>query len=500
NSDDFLYAYFGILLARGVPAPIAPIRRLKTDDYYLANVARRLQFIHARILIVPEEQAHVGEIAPLSHVEDLTILTRREVPAASRPLAPDGSSDDLGLFQFTSGTSGNAKAVQLTHAALLNQAKNISLTLAVDAIEDSGLSWLPLFHDMGLIGFLLTPAFCAMNTSLLRTEDFMMRPSSWIQALSDLRISITGGPPSAYALCARHLKDSEIPQYNLRHLRIALVGAEVISPGGLQQFADRLQPAGFRAKSLLPAYGLAENGLSVTMTALEQGLEFDTVDLEAMQTKGIAQAALHSSSNGTTRAVVSVGTPLPQSEVAIVNEAGEPLGERQVGEILVRSPSLMLGYYGQSEASQQALRNGWLWTGDLGYIVDKKLHVTGRKKEILIVGGNNYYPDDLEQVVVAVSGVRPGCAVAIACEDAARATEAVVVLVETTISGQVERDALRLRIRQALIQAGYSISEVVLLRPKTIQTTLNGKLKRVECKARYLRGEFSHDNETSKSG
>jgi fatty-acyl-CoA synthase len=501
NSDDFLSAYFGILLARGVPAPIAPIRRLKTDDYYLANVAQRLQFIHARVLIVPEEQAHIGEIAPLSHVENLTVLTRREVPTTSRPLAPDGSPDDLGLFQFTSGTSGNAKVVQLTHAALLTQAQSISLTLAVDAIEDSGLSWLPLFHDMGLIGFLLTPAFCAMNVSLLRTEEFMMRPSSWIQALSDLRISITGGPPSAYALCARHLKDSEIEQYDLRHLRVALVAAEVISPGSLQRFAGRLQPAGFRATSLLTAYGLAENGVAVTMSALEQEPEFDTVDLEIMQTKGIAQAALHSNgSNGTTRTVVSVGTPLPQSEVAIVNEAGEPLGERQVGEVLVRSPSLMLGYYGQPEASRHALHNGWLRTGDLGYIANQKLHITGRKKEVLIVGGNNYYPDDLEQVAVAVSGGRPGCAVAIACEDAARATEAVVVLVETTITGQAERDALCLRIRQALIQAGYPVSEVVLLRPKTIQTTLNGKLKRVECKVRYLKGEFSHDNETIKSG
>jgi acyl-CoA synthetase (AMP-forming)/AMP-acid ligase II len=185
--------------------------------------------------------------------------------------------------------------------------------------------------------------------------------------------------------------------------------------------------------------------------------------------------------------------PLPQSQVAIVNAAGEPLGERHVGEVLVRSPSLMIGYYGQPEISQQVLRDGWLWTGDLGYIANNKLHITGRKKEVLIVGGCNYYPDDLEQVAGAVEGRRPGCAVAIACEDPLRATEVVVMLVETALTEQEERNALRLRIRQALISAGYPVSEVVLLRPKTIQTTLNGKLKRVDLKVRYLKGEFSDD-------
>ena len=495
NSDDFVYAYFGTLLAGGIPAPSAPIRRLSSNSYYLANVAQRLHSIDAKVLIVPETQAHIAGVAPLSSIEGLTVLTRRDVRPTAQHFAPGGSEQDLGLLQFTSGTSGNAKVVQLSNAALLAQARNISITLAVDHDTDSGLSWLPVFHDMGIIGFLFTPLYRAIPLTLLQTEDFMLRPSLWIKALSDFRASITAGPPSAFALCARHLKDVEIAQYDLGHLRLAMVGAEVISRESLQRFAERLGPTGFRTSAMLLAYGLAENSLAVTMTPLGKEPEFETIDLETMQTLGIAKTVEHlNGANGTTRMVASVGSPLPETRVIVAGPAGERLSERQVGEVLVSSPSLMQGYYGQPEASSQAIRDGWLWTGDLGYIANDKLYITGRKKEVLIVGGRNYYPDDLEQVAVAAAGGRQGNAVAISYEDPARATEAVVVLVETSAIELAERDVLRQRIRQALVEVEYPVSEVVLLRPKTIQTTLNGKLKRVDCKVRYLKGEFSHDN------
>lgn len=495
NSDDFVYAYFGTLLAGGVPAPTSPIRRARNASYYLTNVAQRLRSVDAKVLIVPEAQTSIAAIAPLSDLESLAVLTRRDVQSASQHITPAGSQDDLGLLQFTSGTSGNSKVVQLSNVALLAQMRNISTTLAVDHDKDSALSWLPLFHDMGMIGFLLTSMYRAIPLTLLLTEDFMMRPNLWIKGLSDFRATITAGPPSAYALCTRFLKDAEIDDYDLHHVRLAMTGAEVISPESLGRFADKLRPTGFRATSMLLAYGLAENGLAATMTALGQEPKFEVIDLETLQTKGIVRPAQRlNAANGTTRSVACVGTPLPQTEIAIVNQAGERLGERQVGEVLVRSPSLMRGYYREPEASNQVLRDGWLWTGDLGYIANGELYITGRKKEVLIVGGRNYYPDDLEQVAVAVANGRQGNAVAIAYEDPTRATEAVVLLVETTATERAERDALRQRIRQALVEADYPISEVVLLRPRTIQTTPNGKLKRLDIKDRYLKGDFSYDS------
>jgi fatty-acyl-CoA synthase len=181
-------------------------------------------------------------------------------------------------------------------------------------------------------------------------------------------------------------------------------------------------------------------------------------------------------------------------EVAIVSEAGERLPERRIGEIVVRGPSLMQGYYGQPEASSQALQGGGLWTGDLGYLAGGKLHITGRKQELIRVGGQNYHPEDLEQVVRELPGVRVGRVVAIGCESRDRGSEVAVVVVETALTAQAERDALRQEVHHALLGAGYTVSQVVLVRPKTIRNTPNGKLRRVDCKVRYLAGEFSADH------
>jgi fatty-acyl-CoA synthase len=385
--------------------------------------------------------------------------------------------------------------VQLSHGALLAQTRNISEQLRLEGDVDWAVSWLPLFHDMGLIGFLLTPIFPAGHVTFMRTEDFILRPSLWMKTVSQFRASITGGPPSAYAACARFTRDAEVEQCDLGRLRIALVGAEMISPQSLQPFMEKFRPAGLRATSLLPTYGLAEAGLAVTMTRLEQGPEFDSIDLETMRATRIAKQVYKSSPpNGQIRTLASVGVPIPRMEVAILNDCGEVLPERVIGEVLVRGASLMQGYYAQPEASSQVLQEGWLWTGDLGYLADGKLYLTGRKKELLIIGGRNYHPEDLEQVVRELPGALLGRVVAIGCEDSERGTEVAVLLIETTITSPAERDTFRLQVRQALLGAGYPVNEVILLPPKTIKNTPNGKLKRLDCKTRYLAGEFSHDN------
>ncbi|MCZ7569857.1 MAG: AMP-binding protein [Ardenticatenaceae bacterium] len=489
NTEDFVGAYFGTLLAGGIPAPMAPVRRAVSGDPYLTTVARRLKTLQARVCAVPEGRADLGTLAPLSTLEHLAVVSRRDLPPDPPLIAVVGHDHDLGLLQFTSGTSGQAKGVQLSHSALLAQLNGISRLLGLRWRQDTGVSWLPLFHDMGLIGFLLTPLYNACEITLLPAEDFMLAPKLWMKAVSDFRATITGGPPSAYLLCARHTKDSDIEQMDLHDLRCALVGAEMILPESLDQFVARFGPAGFRATSLMPAYGMAENGLAVTIAPPGQGPVVDLLDLDRLQTAGRAEpVAQQGLPDRATRAVASVGVPLPHTTIAIVDKEGQPLGERQVGEILVRSSSLMQGYYRQPESTHHALREGWLWTGDLGYCAGGRLYITGRKKEILIVGGRNYYPDDLESVAGSVPGVRAGRAVAIACEDPLHATEVVVVLVETSLKEQTEREELRQHVRQTLVQAGFPVREVVLLRPKTIQTTLNGKLKRLECKERYLAG------------
>jgi acyl-CoA synthetase (AMP-forming)/AMP-acid ligase II len=496
NSDDFVGAYLGALLCGGIPAPIAPLRDLVAADSFVALVSRLIRLFDAKVLVVPEEQANLAPLSRMAGISDLSIISRRDLEPAVRPIPPDGSETDLALLQFTSGTTGNAKVVQFSHAALLAQTRNISEHLKLeDPSVDWALSWLPLYYDMGLIGFLLTPIYPGGHVTLLRTEDFILRPSLWVKALSQFRASITGGPPSAYALCARFTRDSEVERCELGRVRVALVGAEAISPESLQQFVDKFRPAGFRATSLLATYGLAEAGSAVTMTSLDQGTDFDLINLESMHATGIARSAGGGSPpNGPTRPVASLGPPIPQMEVAIISEAGERLPERRIGEVVVRGPSLMQGYYAQPEASRQALQDGGLWTGDLGYLAGGKLYITGRKKELIIVGGRNYHPEDLEQVARERLGVRGGRVVVIGCEGPERGSDAAVVLVETALTAPAERDALRQQIHHALLGARYTVSQVVLLRPKTIHNTPNGKLRRVDCKVRYLAGEFSADH------
>jgi len=495
NTPDFVGAYFGTLIAGGIPAPAAPFRRISSAEPYLNIIAERLRFVAAKLLIAPSAQAEIAQTEPFAAFSDVSVVTAADLPDAPIPLSPAGSPNELGLLQFTSGTSGRSKAVQLTHAALLHQTRVIMEALQiVDRSVDWCVSWLPLFHDMGIIGFLLTPAVVAGSATFLQTEEFMLRPTFWIKALSDLRATITGAPPSAFAMCARRVKESELADYDLSSVRIALVGAETILPESLQPFVDKFARSGFRKTSLMPTYGLAENGLAVTMPPLNTGPQYDRVDKERLQNEAVAAPA--TANQPSVRSIASVGEPLAQTEVAIISESGDRLSERQNGEILIKSASLMSGYYKQPLKTKQVLQDGWLRSGDMGYLADGNLYITGRKKEVLIVGGRNYYPDDIEQIAAAVPGVRLKRAVAFSYPNTARATEAVVVVVETALSEPDKRDVLSQSVRKAVVNAGYPLSEVVLLSPRTIRKTLNGKLMRVDCKNRYLAGEFTA-NETS---
>jgi len=493
NSEDFIGSYFGTLLIGGIPAAVPPVRHLKPDDPYLAILARRIRFLEARALILPESQAQAAHLLPLRKIDALAVLTQLELPAESVWRNPEASPDDIGFYQFTSGTLGDSKVVQLSHAALVAQTQVICDALKADPTKDSAVSWLPFFHDMGL-GFLLTAACVGGCVTVLGTDDFIMRPGLWIKALSDFGANVTGGPPSGYSLTASRMKDSEVALYRLDHVRIALVGAETVTEDSLNRFVTKFAPIGFRKTSLMPSYGMAENGLAVSMPALDQVPEFDRLDLETLENEN--RAELVRSPERRSRAFASVGVPLHGIDVAIVDETGQELGERFVGEIIVRSPSLMCGYHRQPEATKQALRDGWLYTGDMGYLSGRKLYITGRKKEILIVGGRNYCPEDLEELAGAVPGVRAGRVVAVSHLDPERATERVVLLAETGMVRSSDRETLRQNIRHALINAGYPVGTVVLLRPKSIQSTTNGKLMRLACLNRYLAGEFSNDNET----
>lgn len=492
NSYDFVGAYFGTLLAGGLPAPIVSSRQSPPAEKHLFLTARRLADIEGRIVILPEDLAPHFHSSQKVSGQPTFALSALDVPADYDGIAPQGDEQALGLLQFTSGTTGRPKVVALSQGAILAQTTAIAKRLQiVDPKADWAVSWLPLFHDMGLIGFLLTPASLGGHVTFLRVEDFIMRPSRWIQALSDLRATITGGPPSAYALCARRVKDHELGSYDLSQLRVALVGAEQIMREPIDSFADRFAAAGFQKSSLLPTYGLAENGLAVTMPRQNQEPLFDAVDTDSLRADRFAKPISLSGQSHFKHEFVSVGVPLLETEVVIADKNGRFLDDRQVGEILVRSPSLMKGYLGRPDLTEETLRDGWLWTGDLGYLAEGNLYITGRKKEVLIVGGQNFSPISIEQVAGSVPGVRQGKVAAFSYNKPELGTEVIVALIETRLVESRGRSELRFRVRKALVDAGYPISDVVLVRPKTIETTPNGKVKRNDLKKRYMEGEFS---------
>lgn len=483
NEADFVTAYFGALIAEAVPTPVAPLTRADSSDPRARMIAGRLAFLRARHVVLPQDahdiEAACTEAAPPGTV----VLTGERLPSAGRPVDLERIGPEaLGLIQFSSGTLGASKAVELTHRALLSQARTLNAIISADRDSDSAVSWLPFFHDMGLIGLLLAPAYLGVSVTILRTESFLRNPRVWLRAVSHYRASVTAGPPSAYGLVARFVREGERRDYDLSSVRAALVAAETIEPATMRAFATAFAPSGFRAETLMPSYGLAENALAVTTTPLGSGMSVDVIDPGILRREGRAQPANDSAA----QEITSVGKPVPGTEVAIADASGRHLEERHLGEILVRSASLMRGYHGSVES---AVRDGWLWTGDVGYLADGRLYITGRAKELIIVGGSNYFPDDLERVAGSVTGVRQGRAVAFSVPSPEKSTESVIVLVETSIRDRDKRDRLRLDVRGALTAAGLPINEVGLVAPRFIRSTDTGKVRRMDSKQSYLDGE-----------
>lgn len=488
NSQHFVGAYYGCLIAGLTPAPVAPFRRLEENDPYLLSLVHRFKFINAKALVITEEQSQILQATKTSEVLKTSEVSLHEglIDLGQSFTDIRSTLESIALIQFTSGTSGESKAVQLSQRALVAQVTLLRDWLKLeDRFNEHGVSWLPLFHDMGLIGFLLTPGYAGGEVNLMQPEDFVLRPTLWLKAITEYKATITGGPPSAFALVTKRVKDSEVSQYDLSSVRVALIGAEMVTSESVFGFCNKFAAAGFRSNALLPTYGLAENSLAVTIPPLNSEPSFDTIEAGALAEGRAVPVRDRSPAN--VRVFASVGVPLPDTVVRIVDEADHDLPDRCLGEIVVKSPSLMNGHLG---SMSNALHAGFLYTGDLGYMADGQLYITGRQKEMIIVGGRNYYPEDVEQLVNSVNGVRMDRVVAIGVPDVERATERLIVLAETDRQEATERDALRLAIRKALLHANYPISDVVLLKPKSIKSTLTGKLKRVDCKERYLAGEF----------
>jgi acyl-CoA synthetase (AMP-forming)/AMP-acid ligase II len=467
TGPEFFVAFFGVLAAGAVPVPLYPPVRLGRLDEYHATTARMLERVGARLVLTDQRIVRLlGEPVararpPLGArlIADLEASARREHEHRAE-------ADALALIQFSSGTTVAPKPVALTHANLLAQCAALhALMPHTPTVRQRGVVWLPLYHDMGLVGSLLGvyhPGEC----SLLPPEAFLARPALWLRALSRHRGTISTAPSFAYALCADRIRDDELAGVDLSAWRFALNGAEPISTAVMERFCARFARWGFDPRAVVPVYGLSEATLAVSFTPPGHGL----------RTRRVGQ-----------RELVSVGVPIPGAAIEVRDDDGRALADGRVGRLFVRGPSVTQGYFDDEVATRAALTGGWLDTGDLGLVADGELYIAGRAKDIIIIRGVNHAPEEFEECLEGVVGLRPGCAVALPLPTAEG--EALLLLAEARRGADEAALAEHIAARVAA-STGVRPHQVLVLAPGTLPRTSSGKRRRAEALRRYLADEL----------
>ena len=499
NGDEFVLSFLGAVMAGVVPVPLYPQLTFKNVEAYHETVAHIARASGARLLLTTTQTRPFVEPV-LGKVDTLSgILTVDELaPPAPAPLDVRVDPEDLAFLQFTSGSTSRPKGVAVTHANLAANSYAFMVEgLGKDSRVDKGVSWLPLFHDMGLIGFVIGPLFTDIPVVFIPTASFVRAPRVWLDTIHRHRGSITYAPNFAYALVTKRLKDKDVAGLDLSCMRITGCGAEPIQARTLREFAEKLAPVGFDARSYLPSYGMAEATLAITFAAHGTGMHADSVDPGSVQAREARPVP-----EGAGQDIVSCGRPFPGHELAIVDEQGKRLGERQIGEILTRGPSITAGYYNEPELTAAAFKDGWLHTGDLGYMAGGELHICGRLKDIIIIRGRNFYPQDIEWVVSELPGVRRGNVVAfgvsvnaggqVEVHSAAENGTGEEQLVVCAEAFQSDAAGLSEAICNAVTaELGLSVYRVEIVPQGALPRTSSGKPQRRKTKQMFLDGAFA---------
>jgi fatty-acyl-CoA synthase len=387
------------------------------------------------------------------------------------------AEQDIALLQLTSGSTAEPKAVRITHGNLHANISAMVEAARLDVQRDIMVSWLPLFHDMGMVGFLTIPMVTGLELVSVTPADFLARPLLWAELISRYGGTVTAAPNFAYAVLARQLARAEAP-LDLSSLRIALNGAEPIDPDAVEAFTAAGARFGLRPESVLAAYGMAETVLGVAFAPVDTGLQVDEIDAEQLEARRRAVPA----GDGPARRFPRLGPPLPGIEVRVVGDGGEVLAEREVGVLQLRGPSVTPGYLTMDGAVDALDGEGWLDTGDEGYLAEGMVVVCGRRKDVIIMGGRNIYPTDIERAAAEAEHVRAGNAVAVRllAGDTGRHRESFAVAVESRKAGDPEAELLiRKDVTSRVVSAiGVRPAEVVVLGPGTLPKTPSGKLRR----------------------
>jgi fatty-acyl-CoA synthase len=490
----FFDAFFGAQYAGLVPVPVSIPVGIGGKEAYLEQLRRQFEASGATAAVGIDDLA--GFLAEVARdfpavclhggMDAIDALPDKEVEL--RPLG----SDDLCYIQFSSGSTRHPHGIQIRQAALMANLAGMTGPAGLDVVSgDRTVSWLPLYHDMGLIGFTMAPLSCQLSIDYLTPRDFARRPIQWLNLISKNRATISYSPSFGYDLAARRGASQVPPDLDLSTWRHAGIGGDMIRPDVLDRFSQAFASKGFSPKIFIPSYGMAEVCLAITFSPGGTGVRTDSVDRRALAENQRAVPAADPSDVNRARRFVVCGKVLPGHRLEVRDSSGKALSEREVGRIFVNGPSIMPGYFGEPEASREVLSgDGWLDTGDLGYLVDDEIVVTGRAKDLIIVNGRNIWPQDIEWAVEARRVVKRGDAAAFSVEN--EQGERVIVAVLARVSGEEARINLARDVAGAVREAIAVDCDVALVAPSVgLPMTSSGKLSRARTKANYLAGLYA---------
>jgi fatty-acyl-CoA synthase len=499
TNEDFVLCFFGAIRAGIIPVPIYPPLGLGQLQAYLDNTRHIVAKSGARALVTSSKIKRLLGTVQASCPALEQVVAVEGIRESMEPLKAEKIGlDDTAFLQFTSGSTSRPKGVALTHGNLAANIKCIMNDGLQITPEDVGISWLPLYHDMGLIGFVLAPLMNRIPIAFLPPLLFLKRPVAWFQAFTRHKGTIAYAPNFAYALCVKRIREKDLAGIDLSTWRVAGCGAEPIRPETLEAFVGAFGKVGFRKEALLPSYGMAESSLAITFTELGEGMKTISVDGPTLWGENTAKATADDDENAVR--LVSCGPAFPDHTVRIFDaedaESAHAFPEGKVGEIRIAGPSVMRGYWEDAERTRDTFAGSFLRTGDLGFLQDGHLFICGRSKEVVIVNGRNYYPQDMEWEAAKVPGVRKGNVIAFGSRDPSgveRDRERVVLAFEAQDAEDLARaQALCSAVRKAVQEGmGLTLDDVVAVVPGALPKTSSGKLQRAKTRELYESGELS---------
>jgi fatty-acyl-CoA synthase len=503
TGPDFMIFFYGCQYAGLIPVPLPLTIHLGGHDAYVDRLRTMIAKAGAQIAVGPAEMLHYLKEAAVGVRMVGTPEDFYNLPAEGGDLRPFARHEPC-YIQYSSGSTSLPRGVFVSQRAITSNARGIGQHGLKLRPGDRATSWLPLYHDMGLVGFCLTPMLSQITIDYLATKSFALRPLTWLKLISQYGGTISFSPTFGYDLCATRGLNGSAKTIDLARWRVAGIGGEMVRAETLERFSQTFGVTGFSPRAFLPSYGLAESTLAVTFAPLDQGVEVDRIDQEhythtgnvepvSRRVNGKANGKTNGKSGGASRAArsfVICGAPMPGHEVEVRSEKNDCLADHQVGRVVVRGPSVMDGYFNDPAATAAVTTpDGWLDTGDLGYMIDGRLVVTGRRKDLVILNGLNIWPQDVEWAVEALEDVR-GSDVACFSVIEPDGSERMIVVLQCRLHDAAARENLRKRVAATVRRTCGADCRVVLVPPKTLKFTSSGKLSRSAVKADYISGEI----------